>query len=236
MAEMPGPLVAFYRVPTAQQGASGLGLDGQVAAVEQYARDRGVAILRAYRVVASGRRADRLELANAIAHARRSNATLVIAKLDRLARDVHFLAGLMEARVDFVACDNPHANRLTIPILAAVAEDEARRISERTVAALAAFKARGGVLGAARPGAPRLTAEARERGARGGGRAAHERADAAYADLAAMLAVLRAEGLSLRAIAARLNEEGHTTRGGRPWNPVQVARVLIRDVGGATGG
>jgi len=133
MAEMPRPLVAYYRVSTAQQGTSGLGLEGQVAAVEHYARDRGVAILRAYREVESGKRADRPELANAIAHARRSNATLVIAKLDRLARDVHFLVGLMEAKVDCVACDNPHANRLTIPIMAAVAEDKARRISERTV-------------------------------------------------------------------------------------------------------
>src|SRR3954470_9454548 len=159
MDEPPRSMVAYYRVSTAKQGASGLGLEGQVAAVEHYARDRGAAILRAYREVESGKRADRPELAYAIAHARRSNATLVIAKLDRLARNVHFLAGLMEAKVDFVACDPPHANRLTIPILAPVAEDEARRISDRTRAALAADKARGGLLGAARPGAPRLTAE-----------------------------------------------------------------------------
>ena len=136
------PLVAYYRVSTAQQGASGLGLEGQVAAVEQYARDRGAAILRAYREVESGKRADRPELVNAVAHARRSDATLVIAKLDRLACNVHFLAGLMEAKVDFVTCDNPHANRLTIHILATVAEDEARRISERTRAALAASSGR----------------------------------------------------------------------------------------------
>jgi DNA invertase Pin-like site-specific DNA recombinase len=134
----------------------------------------------------------------------------------------------MEAKVDFVACDNPHATPLTVQILAAVAEDEARRISERTVVALAAYKARGGKLGAARPDAPRLSAEARTRGARGGGQAARERADAAYADLAATLAEMRAGGLSLRVIAARLNGEGHTTRHGRPWNPVQVARVLGR--------
>ena len=228
MVEPIKAVVAYYRVSTAKQGASGLGLEGQVAAVEQYARDRGATILRAYQEVESGKRADRPELANAIAHARRSGATLVIAKLDRLARNVHFLAGLMEAKVDFVACDNPHANRLTIHILAAVAEDEARRISDRTRAALAAYKARGGILGAARPGAPRLSEEARVRGAQGGGQAARERADVAYADLAVMMAELRSGGLSLRAIAARLNEEGHTTRRGRPWNPVQVTRVLGR--------
>jgi DNA invertase Pin-like site-specific DNA recombinase len=228
MDSAPKPLVAYYRVSTLKQGASGLGLEGQVAAVDQFARDRGAEILRAYQEVESGKRADRPELARALAHARRSGATLVIAKLDRLARNVHFLAGLMEAKVDFVACDNPHANPLTIHILAAVAEDEARRISDRTRAALAAYKARGGKLGAARPDAPRLTAEARARGARNGGQSAHARADAAYADLAAMLADLRAGGLSLRTIAARLNAEGQTTRRGRPWNPVQVSRVLDR--------
>jgi DNA invertase Pin-like site-specific DNA recombinase len=228
MVDTPRPLVAYYRVSTQKQGTSGLGLEGQVAAVARFARDRGSEILRAYQEVESGKRADRPELARAIAHARRAGATLVIAKLDRLARNVHFLAGLMEARVDFVACDNPHANSLTIHILAAVAEDEARHISERTRAALAAYKAIGGKLGAARPGAPRLDAEARARGARHGGQSARTRADDAYADLAAMLAELRAGGLSLRAIAARLNAEGHTTRRGRPWNPVQVSRVLAR--------
>ena len=99
MTEPIKALVAYYRVSTAKQGASGLGLEGQVAAVEQYARDRGAAILRAYQEVERGKRADRPELANAVAHARRSGATLVIAKLDRLARNVHFLAGLMEAKV-----------------------------------------------------------------------------------------------------------------------------------------
>ena len=127
-----------------------------------------------------------------------------------------------------MACDSPHANRLTIHILAVVVEDEARRISERTVAALAAYKARGGHLGSARAGAHQITAEARARGAQGGCQTARARADVAYADLVMMLAGLRAQGLSLRAIAARLHEEGHFTRCGRPWNPVQVARVLGR--------
>src|SRR4051794_34652933 len=105
--------VAYYRVSTREQGESGLGLEGQVASVEAYARGRGAAIIKAYREVESGKRADRPELAKALAHAKRSHATLVIAKLDRLARNVHFLSGLMESGVDFIACDNPHANRLT---------------------------------------------------------------------------------------------------------------------------
>lgn len=145
-------LVAYYRVSTKGQGDSGLGLEGQIAAVEAFARSRGAEIVRAYTEVETGKWADRPELIKALAHARRTRDTLVIAKLDRLGRNVAFTANLMDAGVDFLACDNPHANRLTIHILAAVAEDEAKRIGERTKAALAAYKARGGVLGAARPG------------------------------------------------------------------------------------
>src|SRR4051812_22591418 len=144
-------LVAYYRVSTKGQGESGLGLEGQTAAVAAFARGRGAEIVRTFQEVETGKRSDRPELIKALAHARRTRATLVIAKLDRLARNVAFPANLMDSGVDFVACDNPHANRLTIHILAAVAENEARMISERTKAALAAYKARGGVLGAARP-------------------------------------------------------------------------------------
>ena len=160
-------IIAYYRVSTKQQGESGLGLEGQVATVAAYARGQGAAILRAYREVESGKRADRPELAKALAHARRSRATLVIAKLDRLARNVHFLSGLMESNVDFIACDNPHANKLTIHILAAVAEDEAKRISERTRAALAAYKgpaAGSGRRGRRAAGSPRSSAPRAGRG------------------------------------------------------------------------
>ena len=123
--------------------------------------------------------------------------TLVIAKLDRLARNVHFVSGLMESGISFTACDNPHANRLTIHILAAVAEDEARRISERTKAALAAYKARGGLLGANRPDCPGLTPEARRKGQRAAGEASKRLADEAYADLIDDMRMWHVEGVKL---------------------------------------
>jgi DNA invertase Pin-like site-specific DNA recombinase len=221
-------LVAYYRVSTKGQGDSGLGLEGQTAAVGAFAKGRGAEIIRAYTEVETGKRADRPELIKALAHARRSKATLVIAKLDRLSRNVAFMANLMESGVDFIACDNPHANRLTIHILAAVAENEAKMISERTKAALTAYKARGGVLGAARPDGRRLTPDDGVKGRERSQAVRQANARDAVADLAPMMVELRGAGLSLRAIADRLNEEGHTTRRGAAWNPMQVGRVLDR--------
>src|SRR6516162_271646 len=180
-------VIAYYRVSTKRQGESGLGLDGQKAAVEAYARQSGARILASYREVESGKLAERPELARALAHALRSKATLVVAKLDRLARNVAFLSALMRSGVDFVCCDNPHANKLTIHILAAVAEDEAERISARTKAALQAAKARGVKLGSARPNHWKGKEEARRAGlARGRAVAAKvisRNAAEAYADL-----------------------------------------------------
>lgn len=244
-------LVAYYRVSTAKQGESGLGLEGQMTAVELFAASQGARVVRSYQEVETGKRADRPELLKAIGHAKRSGARLVIAKLDRLARNVHFTSGLMESGVDFVACDNPYANRLTIHILAAVAEDEAKRISDRTKAALAAYKASGrvskrlrllhpggvppdvaeataGKLGASLPQCRSLTPEGRERGRARSAAARRAAAVDAYSDLAEYMHELRSEGLSLRAVAARLEADGHATRRGRPWNAVQVKRVLDR--------
>ena len=128
---------------------SGLGLDAQKAAAEAYVKERGGEIIGEYEEVETGKDCKRPEIMKAIMHANRSWATLVIAKLDRLARNVWLTSTLMESGIDFVACDSPQASRLTIHILAAVAEEEARLISERTKNALAAYKARGGVLGPA---------------------------------------------------------------------------------------
>lgn len=225
-------LIGYFRVSTLKQGKSGLGLEGQGAAVEAFAKQEGAEVLKTYTEIESGKRKDRPELLKALSHAKRSKATLVVAKLDRLARNVAFLSALMESGVDFVACDNPHANRLTIHILAAVAEDEARRISDRTKAALAAAKARGTKLGSARPGHWIGREQARLAGLKAAREAATkavtQAANESYMDIYPTVTGLKANGLSLRDIASELNTQGHTTRRGKPWNAMQVARVLKR--------
>ena len=143
-----GPrFVAYYRVSTDKQGRSGLGLDAQRAAVARHAASAGGVVAAAFEEVESGRRGDRPQLGLALAECRLRRAVLLIAKLDRLARDAHFLLGLEKAGVEFLAADMPHANRLTVGIMALVAEEEARATSARTKAALAAAKARGVRLG-----------------------------------------------------------------------------------------
>ncbi len=225
-------IIPYYRVSTAKQGKSGLGLEGQEAAVAAFVAQRGCNELATYREVESGKNSERPELAKAVAHAKRSKATLVVAKLDRLARNVAFLSRLMESGVDFIAIDMEHANRLTIHILAAVAEGEAKAISDRTKTALAAAKVRGVKLGSARPGHWDGREDARSRGLQKATKIAAERktqaAKEAYVDLVPMMTQLKDGGSSLRDIADALNADGHTTRRGMAWNQVQVKRVLDR--------
>lgn len=140
--------VAYYRVSTTGQGESGLGLDAQRAAVQAYLNAHpGAELVAELTEIESGKKKNRPELTRAVQLCRRQKATLVIAKLDRLARNVHFISGLMESRVNFVACDNPHANRLMVHMLAAFAEHEREMISQRTKDGLKAAKARGVKLG-----------------------------------------------------------------------------------------
>jgi DNA invertase Pin-like site-specific DNA recombinase len=221
-------LVAYYRVSTEKQGASGLGLEAQEAAVKAHVASTGCELIASYTEVESGRKSDRPKLIAAIAHAKRARATLVIAKMDRLSRNVAFIANLLDSGVTFVACDSPHANKLTIHILAAVAEQEARAISQRTKDALAIAKVKGtksGVpLGAA--GKANLTREGTLKGSAAGVESIRRAKAEAYSFVRPIIADLHAEGLSLRAITARLNTMGETTRSGRPWNATQVRRVL----------
>ena len=228
--------VTYYRVSTRQQGENGLGMDAQRSAVEAFLTSQvAPGLTGEYREVETGKRGDRPELQKALAHCRRSKATLVVAKLDRLARNVAFTSTLMDSEVDFVCCDNPTANRLTIHILAAVAEHEAEAISQRTKAALAAAKARGVKLGSHRPGHWEGRKEQRLKGLKKArGRAAEvnrQKAAEAYVDLVPLIQALRAEGHSYQKIANHLNSIGHTTRRGRPWNPAQVRLVLLRLIG-----
>jgi DNA invertase Pin-like site-specific DNA recombinase len=147
-----------------------------------------------------------------------------------LARNVHLVSGLMESGVDFIACDNPNANKLTVHILAAVAEDEAERISQRTTAALEAAKARGVLLGSSRPNHWKGREDRRQAGAVSGAKAAKIKRDAdalpVYAAAAPIAKRLSDEGASLQEIADELNGEGLTTVRGMPWNRMQVSRLL----------
>lgn len=135
--------VSYIRVSTQRQGSSGLGLSAQRSAVQQFCKQHGSTMVREFREVESGRNNDRAVLHEAIAYAKRAKATLLIAKLDRLARNVAFIANLMESGIEFRACDVPEANRLLLHIMAAVAEAEAKAISDRTRVALQAAKERG---------------------------------------------------------------------------------------------
>jgi DNA invertase Pin-like site-specific DNA recombinase len=223
------PIIAYYRVSTRRQGRSGLGLEAQKAAVAAHAKAIGGRIVAEFTEVETGKRADRPQLTAALARAKAHRATLVIAKLDRLSRNVAFTSALMDAGVDFVACDNPHATRLTIHILAAVAEDEARRISERTKAALAAARRRGVQLGTNRRGHSIDHAKGTRNGlAKAIATAADIRRKdraACYAHLLAEIKELRDDGESFAAIAARLNEAGNVTTNGKPFAAMSVKRI-----------
>jgi DNA invertase Pin-like site-specific DNA recombinase len=219
-----GNFVCYYRVSTERQGRSGLGLEAQQKAVRDHLNGGNWKVVGEFTEVESGKRADRPQLAAALAACRLQGAKLIIAKLDRLARNVAFISNLMEAGVDFVAVDFPQANRLTVHILAAVAEHEAKMISERTKAALAAAKARGVKLGGDRGAV--LTAEAREAGLK----ARTARADKRAADLRPTIEALQAAGTtSLRGIAAALNDRGiQTPRGKGEWQAGTVSQLLAR--------
>jgi DNA invertase Pin-like site-specific DNA recombinase len=219
-------LVSYLRVSTRKQGASGLGLEAQRAAVAEYAKREGLRVVAEYVEVESGKKAARPELAKALNHCRAAKACLVVAKLDRLARNVAFLSALMEAGLDFVALDNEHANKFTLHVLAAVAEQEARATSERTKAALAAAKRRGVLLGSSRPGHWQGLEDKRRAGSRRGVRRAAElRTQAArqHNGMAVAEALrLRRQGMSWLEIAGELNRLGLVTRRGNAWSKSSV--------------
>ena len=208
-------IVTYTRVSTRRQGESGLGLEAQEAAIQNYTLENSAEVIGGFVEVESGKKSNRPELAKAIALAKRTKSKLVVAKLDRLARNVHFISGLLESKVDFVALDFPEANTFTLHIMAALAEQEARLISERTKAALAAAKRRGVVLGShSRKLADKNIASA-------------DKWAASISDsLISVIASCRKK--TLQNVANKLNKKGITTRTGKSFAPTTVMNLMKR--------
>ena len=210
--------IAYFRVSTAEQGRSGLGLEAQREAVETFAARTGAEIVGEFVEVESGKRHEnRPQLVKAMTACRKQGATLLIAKLDRLARNVAFVAGLMESGVPFKASDMPDADPFRLHIEAAIAEEERRKISQRTKAALAAAKARGVKLGTAG------NAETARRASLANQQRARRHAD----NVRPVVEQIRAAGVtSLRGIAEALNARGVATARGGEWHAMTVRRAL----------
>ena len=211
--------VTYYRVSTQRQGLSGLGLDAQRETVRQFLSGGMGKTVGEFVEVESGRKSDtnRPELRNALALAKATGASLLVAKLDRLSRSVAFVSALMESGVKFTACDMPEASELTIHILAAVAEHEAKRISQRTKDALAVARTRGVRLGVAGAANLRPNLEARK-----------ARADDFAAKVTGLFDGFRARGLSQREMVRELNSHGIQAPRGGAWVLSQVQATLNR--------
>lgn len=215
--------VAYYRVSTAKQGRSGLGLDAQKEGVHQYLNGGSWELLAEFTEVESGKRTDRPELQRALDFAELTGATLVVAKLDRLSRDAEFLHRLMKHRVPIRFADMPFADKMTISVMAALAEWEREQISKRTKAALAAAKARGTAVGGDRGSLQGVWADGAKASAAARSGASKDRAEKVLPHIKEA----KQQGhSSLRAIAAYLNSKGIRTTRGRNWSATQVSRVL----------
>ncbi|WP_046242307.1 recombinase family protein [Hymenobacter terrenus] len=210
--------VAYYRVSTQKQGQSGLGLEAQRSAARHFVHHRGL-ITREFTEVESGKKNHRTMLAAAIAEANASGATLLIAKLDRLSRNAGFIFQLRDSGVDFVCCDMPDANTLTVGIFAVIAQHERETISARTRAALGAKKARGEAMGTP----ANLTPEAIRRGREV--RSLNARTNQANLQASQLIKLLLAQSQTLRQVAQTLNTYGYRTRRGKAFTAMQVARL-----------
>ena len=212
--------VAYYRVSTDKQGKSGLGLASQKSAVEAYMQHHGGEIIDTHTETESGKIDNRPELNKALRRCLLTGATLIIAKLDRLSRDIAFIANLQKSKVDFVCCDMPEANTLTIGMMAVLAQYERELISERTKAGLAAAKARGTKLGN-----PHLHL-VRNMDTTNATKAASENAEERNAQVRELITEYEAEaGLSLRELAGCLNDAGYTTARGKKFSATQISRI-----------
>ncbi len=220
-----GKFVSYLRVSTVRQGVSGLGLEAQREAVRLHLNGGRWKLVQEVVEIESGKRNDRPAIAEPLRLCRLHRATLIIAKLDRLARNVHFISSLMESGIEFVAVDFPQANRLTVHILAAVAEHEAAMISARTKAALGAAKARGVKLGGQRGSLARM-ASISQKGNEASAAVRRTAVAKRNEDLMPVIDEIRAFGLTTpKQIADALNERGITAARGGAWFPVQVRRI-----------
>jgi DNA invertase Pin-like site-specific DNA recombinase len=215
--------VSYLRVSTTRQGESGLGIEAQRSSVTAFLRGDQWKQVGEYVEVESGKNNYRPELQKAIATCRIHNATLVVARLDRLARNAHFLLGLKEADVDILCVDMPSANALTIGIMAMVAQEEARLISARTKAALAMAKLRGVRLGSPKP----ITPQTQMKGRRLSITMRRERSRRWVTDIRPTVESAMQQCGTLRTTATLLTDWGIPARRGGAWSAVQVRRVLM---------
>jgi DNA invertase Pin-like site-specific DNA recombinase len=218
--------IAYYRVSTQKQGASGLGLEAQQASVRKYASDR--ALLAEYSEVESGKSRKRGKkvvrpiFAQAIAHAVATGATLLIAKVSRLSRNAAEVLALQDAGVEFICCDMPAANKLTIGFMALLAQHEGEQISITTKAGLQAYKQRGGKLGMPN----NLTDKARALSAEQ--RSANANEDPNWRKAGALAISMRKQQATFREIADALNTSGYITRNGKQFEAITVKRLVDR--------
>jgi DNA invertase Pin-like site-specific DNA recombinase len=219
-----GKYIAYYRVSTDRQGKSGLGLEAQQKAVSDFLN--GGDLVDEYTEVESGKRNQRPALAEALEACKRQKAKLVIAKLDRLARNLHFISGLMESKVEFICADMPEADRSFLQVAAVFAEWEGRKISERTKAALQAAKARGQKLGWSMPSRKQEQASASRKGVQ-----AHTAsADNFARNVLPIIHDIEAAGrATLKGIADALNARGIKTARDGKWYAATVKNVLARE-------
>ncbi|MDJ0367581.1 recombinase family protein [Hymenobacter sp. H14-R3] len=210
---------SYYRVSTQKQGISGLGLEAQRAAVRAFVANPAQ-LVGEFVEIESGKKNQRPQLLAAMAEARQMGSTLLIAKLDRLSRNASFIMALRDSGVDFVCCDMPDANTLTVGLFAVLAQHERETISKRTKDALAAKKARGAQLGNPQNMTPAINRQ---------GRAAMQqnaRENQANRQAAQLAELLRGKGQTLWQIATKLNEAGYRTRRGQEFHATTVWRLL----------
>ncbi|MDO9141934.1 MAG: recombinase family protein [Methylobacter sp.] len=214
-------VVAYYRVSTQKQGQSGLGLDAQEQAVMNYLNGGVWELIEGFVEIETGKGSDALDrrpqLKAAMGTCKQHKATLIIAKLDRLARNNHFIAGLLESGIDFICADMPQANKVMLQMYSVMAEWERDQISTRTKAALQAAKARGVILGATGMANLKPNIEVRQ-----------QAADAFAIKLKAIIASMKVRGLTQRSMCAELNQLGVKTAKGGEWSLIQLQRVIAR--------